>query len=233
MKKTLPFLLPLALCAATADGAVLLRYTFDTDQGNPGNAGTFSPTTDATGTTGSAITFGAGALASSISTATPGSTGNRHMNLTRGATVASTQATARSTDTYGQFTITADSGYTLNLRNQIVSFDLAKGGNDGNRQIFLDVSLDAFASFTNVGGPTSAISNTAFNGVSYNLPDTAAYENLGPGSTVTFRLYTFADASNRSVRVDNLTVNGTAVIPEPSAALLVTLGGLFLLRRKR
>ena len=33
--------------------------------------------------------------------------------------------------------------------------------------------------------------------------------------------------------LDNLSINGTAVIPEPSAALLGTLGGLLLLRRRR
>lgn len=64
----------------------------------------------------------------------------------------------------------------------------------------------------------------------------SAFEGLTAGSSVEFRIY-FGDNStsnDRIHRIDNLTVNGSAVIPEPGTVslVLVAAGALFFLRKR-
>lgn len=160
-----------------------------------------------------------------------------------GGTTTTTQAAARTNSAFGQFTLTIDPTYTLNLRNQAVTFELAKGGTAGTRQIFVDVSLDGFTTVTPngtttfaVGGPTVAASNTAYQSVSYLLPDLEAFQSIS--SSVAFRFYSFHNGTNLSVRVDDIIVNGSvSSIPEPSSfgfiAGMLVLPAAMLRRRRR
>ena len=224
---------------AQSKAAIIAKFNFDTDEGNVGDAGTFAMNSTAANVTSTGFSFGSGASTSSTNSAAPASTTDFSTILLIGGSTTTSQATARANNAYGQFTLDANPTYSLNLRNQALTFELAKGGASGTRQIFVEMSLDGFATLTpdsvntfTVGGPTTATDNTAFQSVSYTMPDVVALESLA--GAVTFRFYSFHNGTNLSVRLDDVIVNGS-VIPEPSAPLMLisSLGTCALLRRRR
>jgi len=65
------------------------------------------------------------------------------------------------------------------------------------------------------------------------LPGGTAYSGEAFGSQSLIRFIYDTQNDNRSIFIDNLVVTTTAPIPEPTAALLGSLGALLLLRRRR
>ena len=214
--------------SSLSPAALLASYDF-----TPGSGATngYNPSFTITGVDASAIGFTGSTANQNLSTGGP-SGATQHLNFGRGVAASTDAASARTNNVFAEFTLTASSNYLLTLRNQPLTFDLAYGGSAGMRNIFLDVSLDNFATFTNVGGPTEA--GATFASVPYTLPDTVAFENLTSATPVGFRFYSFATSSGQTVRIDNVDINGSAtLVPEPSAILLGLLGALPLLRRRR
>lgn len=120
------------------------------------------------------------------------------------ANVVSTNlADALANDTYMTFTITADTGYTLDLDS--LDFGAYPGGGTPR----------AFAVYSSVGGFTegsellSVSYNAAATGVnsySIDLSSLSGYDNL---STVEFRYYVQVENTGRSINLSNFSVTGT------------------------
>lgn len=128
-------------------------------------------------------------------------------------------------DTYVTFTITADSGYVLNL--DTLSFGAYPGGGTPR----------AFAVYSSVGGFTEGnellsvsynATATGVNPYSIDLSGLGGYENL---STVEFRYYVQAENTGRSINLSDITVTGT--IPEPASISLLLFGGVGALAFRR
>lgn len=145
------------------------------------------------------------------------------------------QALALSGNSYFTFTLTPGAGITLDLTT--LTFDTLYNNagtsvaNAVAATYFLRYSGDSFganigASFTENYQDTSAGTATA------RSVDLSALNDITTATE--FRIYIYDGSSNlnRTVRLDNVVLNAT-VIPEPSAALLGSLGLLALLRRRR
>lgn len=69
------------------------------------------------------------------------------------------------------------------------------------------------------------------------VQDTVNFTDFTSEDAVEFRLYSYnvtAGGANGGVRFDDIVLNGnTALVPEPSSALLLALAGLGILRRRR
>jgi len=138
--------------------------------------------------------------------------------------------------TYISFTITADSGYQLDLDQ--LDFDYHFQQSQG-------VTTDkvAFEVRSSVDGFASAIPGTyEENPADQSTPLQAASLALTGGSydgltSVEFRLYATNDTEsifNDIVRWDNIVVTGDApLVPEPGSLALMGLGGLCVMRRRR
>lgn len=145
---------------------------------------------------------------------------------------------------YFEFSITPDAGTAVDLTS--LTFNAAKGGSTGTRGFFVRSSADAYAgTLAALGAPTALVAND----VGYNLAtgrptytavtidlSAPAFQNLTPGTPLTFRFFTFASTSGNSVDIDDLSINGTVVVgtPDPSALLLpAAAAGPALLGRRR
>jgi len=139
---------------------------------------------------------------------------------------------ATSTDWLG-FTISANSGYQLNLQNLSFAYAFSfNGGTAPTGPATFDVrsSLDNYASSISVlTASVGAVNVVNWSNASIVLTD-AAYQNL---SAITFRIF-LNDGSNVKadsyLRLDTVALTGAAsVVPEPSTyAVLAGLAGLVL-----
>jgi len=216
-------LMPACLAAAisTAPAATLAKYTFDTVTNNTPVAAT---TTDSRATVS---TIDANVPFTSTTTASPGS--GRAITITM-SNIDDDFATPH----YYEFTLTpAAPGQALQLTNLTFAFNVSAAGaaNVSSYQLRYN-DLSGTAGFITVGTTAEATGTTPVQ-ANFDLSG-IAFSNLTAG--ITFRLDvkdSGSTASNASVRLDDLTVNGE-VIPEPSsAALLLGAAGAFLLRRRR
>ena len=104
-------------------------------------------------------------------------------------------------DKYIQFTVTANTGLTLNLSS--LTFDAARGGNAVPRGWALLSDVDGFTNYIDTQDvPTVRNVLTSF---SVDLSD-ASFQKL---TEVTFRIYTYVPGSGQSIEYDNITLNGT------------------------
>ena len=130
-------------------------------------------------------------------------------------------ASTASTD-YFSFTVTANSGYILNLSGTgALTFQFARGGSFSGNQFKWVVrsSLDSFSANLASGATTTS---RAWNTASVNLG--TAFDSQ---SSVTFRIYVFdGGASGNSVYgyLDNVTLNGVSAVPEPANVALAIFG---------
>lgn len=164
-------------------------------------------------------------------------TDERIMRFVNGPAGANTQQGALDRNLYVGFSLTPLGGSQLDLTT--LSFDAWSANITQRRTFFVRYSLDGFASFTEVIGPTVAPA-------SGDAP-TAATANInltGITGTIDFRIYGYnadgtslgSTASNRGLQYDNIVVNGTtAMVPEPASLSLLAVGliGLGVRHRRR
>ena len=131
---------------------------------------------------------------------------------------------------YLEFTIVPDAGYAISLTN----FDFGvRSTSTGAQAYTLRSSADAYA--------TDIFSGTIANNGTWSLKDNTftAFNSTVDGGSVTFRLFghggTGSPASGTiNTRFDDFTVELNAVaIPEPSRAILLGLGSIGLIFRRR
>jgi len=139
-----------------------------------------------------------------------------------------------------EFTLTADTGKTLDLTNLTFSWQAAINNQTDilsfGYQLFASANGGSYASVGSAG--TKSVSNALALSTDWGTitSENIDINSLDGANTVTFRLAmnnpnnTGAGSYVQFFR--NITVNGT-VVPEPSAALLGGLGLLALMRRRR
>ncbi|MFA9478959.1 PEP-CTERM sorting domain-containing protein [Phycisphaerales bacterium AB-hyl4] len=139
-------------------------------------------------------------------------------------------------DLYGEFEITVDSGWQMNLSSLDIGMQLSRGADTESFTVHLRSSLDNFAediAATTLGGDGSV--NVVNGSGSFDLSD-AAFQALT--DSVTFRMYMVTDIGSRTdgsqyVRImPDVVLNGT-VVPEPGTLGLAALGSVFVLGRCR
>lgn len=139
---------------------------------------------------------------------------------------------------YVGFTVTADSGFTLDLTSLSFNYWATRGAprsSDYTETVSVRTSVDGFAA--DLSGTYSLnpfTSNGAVQSASFDLTG-ASFQGL---SSFEVRIYQVINDTvnefNDISRTDNVLLEGSvSVIPEPSAALLGGLGLLALLRRRR
>lgn len=205
-------LIPATLIAAanTVSAVVLAEYEFNDS---------YAATTTETGVIASVVTAGSGASAVFSGTSASGISGDKSLavqNLTTGS-----ESAAVSGNEYIEFTLSADTGYTLNLSNLTV--DLQRSNSPGAASDwFVRSSLDSYASTIGTNSSAIPVFSDPFANFEIDLSG-AAFQGLT--SDVTFRLYGYGGANtNSSLRHDNLVINGSAVIPEPASAATLLVG---------
>jgi hypothetical protein len=186
------------LLVAPAQGA-LVEYTFS------GTPGSLAPTILNPNTNSSNVSF-------SGSVSNNGATD--FLNLSGWS--ATTEAGAFAAGDFLSFTLNANPGYHLNLG--ALSWYWSDGFGPGG-QGFVRTSIDGFS--TNLFGPAIApASGLAFEVVFLNDP---SFQGI---SSLEVRFYGFASSSSKQIHFDNIKINGTAEVPEPSVTGMLLLGGL-------
>lgn len=218
----------LVLVSVGAHAAVLVQYDFtNTFTNNNTNTASSAASTTVANTTASA--FATNGMVGVRSTSSPSSTGNPSFAVT-------TTQMGGSIDTneYLNFSLSADSGYVLNLSS--LSFAVANAGSAPlpNGQWQVRSSLDNYA--TSLGTFSSNTTTSTFETKSVSLTG-SQFQNL---SSIQFRFYLWdlnnSNIGTKALRTDTVTLEGAVVvIPEPSsiALLLGGVGMLVCLRRLR
>ena len=190
--------------------AQLVRYEF------PGSV--FSPTVTNGGVTASNIN-GTGSQAS----VDPGATlpNSVFLNVNpSGQSVADTAAAAVAGNRFLEFSLTAASGFALNLTS--LTFDAANGGTSTPRGYVLRSSVDGFSSDISSALTTTVNPNLSSFDVTLGGPDF-----VGLTGTTSFRLYGFTPATGAGIFFDNIRVRGVTVVsaaPEPGSLALLLVG---------
>lgn len=173
--------------------------------------------------------------------------GSSDMAFIRGDSLTTTDSGAYTNGDYFQFTVTPEAGVTLNLTTLTFSYGGSNSGTGSTAfttYFFLrtdaganadDFSTDLGSSFSLSRGITGATSNNQMGNTSPALNLSGAdFQNIT--TPVTFRIYAYtSDSANGKInRIDTVILNGTVVVPEPSAAVigLMSLGTLTLLRKR-
>lgn len=211
--------LSLPIAAPLANAAVLLNYISVDSTSNS----TIAATNVVSGITATALAAGAGITAN---------TGSSYNWNNWNETTASDALTAGDLFSWG-FEVTSSSA-TVNLSDLGVRYDRSNTG-PTNVEIAYSKNGGAFSTiFTDVSVNASGEENTIL------LSSITPLQNLIEGDAVTFRLVGWgASSSAGTFDLENtanfgntaLVINGS--IPEPTAALLGSLGMLGLLRRRR
>lgn len=214
------FLIPLLtflVCISQSSAAILVRYQFGTN---------LNPTSTDLLATASAL----------------GGTGTLRSN--GGYALQSPQAVNSG---YMQFTLTADSGYFLDLSDVAFQYDFLQTGGTASTvtgTFAVQYSLDGFATAGITLTSPQASYSSASNGVeaSPTFGSDAVFNLTGIANTssISFRIMLSNDGSldtnQYRYAIDNLTVNGAMVaVPEPASISLLIFGltGIVLSRRGR
>jgi hypothetical protein len=233
-----------------AGAAVLATYNFSgTATGNVFDSTSLTTQLDASGldvnVSASRIVQGADATIAYYTSSTGAPAGAPYLSVFPGnstvnaggaaGTALTTAAAAVAADSYFTFTLTANSGYLLNLSS--LTFDTARGGS-GTRGFALQTSATGFSTDSstniNLAGVVSAGTSTSvtttrptYTPIVLDLSG-ASYQGL---SSLTLRIFSFSGAVSSSVDYDNIVFNGTAAaaVPEPAVWSSLILGFSLLL----
>jgi len=216
------FVLVSVVMTIQSQAAILASYDFN-DNALDGTTLDLSASTTATFVTASDFTGGLGFATTTVTAFT-----SEGLGLDNGT--GQNMGNAIANNQFFAFTLTAATGTTINLDSLV--FDVGRSPNGAN-DFFIRSSVDMFA--TDIFFGNQAITQTVAN---QNIDLTASsFDGL---SSIEFRIFfddrqSNANGSNGTF-VDNVVVNGTVVVPEPSTALLLLgfgLGLSTLFRRKR
>jgi hypothetical protein len=141
-------------------------------------------------------------------------------------------ATTSSSSDYISFGVSANAGNQLNLAT--LKFFLLETNND-NAVFSVYYSTNSFTDSALLGTANTAIPESYGSAFSFDLSTIAALQSVPSSSAVGFRIYV-ADGTQssggRSLRFDDIIIEGT-VVPEPSAlAAMASLSPLALRRRR-
>ncbi len=248
----------LAAMAVSAHGATL--FEFGIGNGVTGNGESIStawtlgtPTTQATGftlVTGSVdlganmsngnTTIGwkvANNLGSAVSPGVPGlstHTGALEDDFFYRGHDAANLEDAIDNEDYVSFAITVDTGYELTLNGY--QFDIWRNGTGAVDGYTVFHGLNGFTA-TGTGEGTATGMGTGIGNIVSVGSQTGLNVTYNQGDVIEFRIYGYADSAgtaNGTTHLDEVRLYGTvSAIPEPSAALLGSIGLLALLRRRR
>jgi hypothetical protein len=224
------------LAMSHSHAAVIAEYNF--------TGGLDASTADAN-VTANTVTSGAG-ISGAGESGWSGSTGTFYAQAYATSTTSISVATAISANDYLSVTVGVDSGYYMDLDSFTLDYGYTNnngpfGAKDLKAYIFSSVDgfVDAGDILTSRTNSTTVTDNSVqFPGSSPNMTvDLSAYNYVWSGGEIEFRIYLADDTNNGAYvhRIDDVTLNGTvAVVPEPSSTVLLGLGGLaVLMRRKR
>ena len=159
-------------------------------------------------------------------------TGNAYTPFDETATTAISFATAVANDDYFSFTFAADSGYVANFTSLSFDYGYSRLGaiyGDKKQKAYITSSIDNHATILGsmeITGTDTSDSVVYSGTVSADLSG-LVFQDIG--SSTEFRIY-LADTSGHvgyKHRIDNVTLNGTVVVPEPGTYAL--MGGLLAL----
>jgi len=210
-----------ALALSSQAQVLIAEYTFENPTGN-------LPSLESTDTETftNAGTFGTGAF--NLATTTQTAFTSEGLGLADGT--AENLGNAIGNDQFFTFSINAVDGATFSLDN--ISFDVGRTPN-GAQDFFLFSSVGGFT----IGADIATALNVGTGGssISFDFTD-SSFDDL---EEVEFRVYvdqrTSNSGSSSGTFLDNVLVNAvvTEPIPEPSASMLLGLGGLALLSRRK
>lgn len=139
------------------------------------------------------------------------------------------QAAAFANDAYWTFTVTPDSGFSMDLES--LTFDLLTRNSIRPIGYYLASSVDGFD--TPIGSAVNDLHQADWDTKTFDLSG-SQYQGLT--DPVEFRLYQWdqglGGSSGSAWNFDNVTLNGD-VVPEPASLALLSAGGLLMLVRRR
>jgi len=222
-------LLSCVVSADPAKAAVVANFEFN--GGSFGSPDLVSTDTDLD-STASDLGSGAGFVLNSSGAGLPA---RSLFNITADAAV---EATAITDGDYYTFTVTPVTGL-LNLSSLTFEFQRDNVAGISTYSIRSDAGGDNFATQLVEETINGTIGGTTAGGVEFfpqsaSLGSIAALQGLNSATELRLYLYGSTSGTNPGIRIDNLQLNGTVVIPEPSSfAMLLGSGAVMLRRRKR
>ncbi|PPD45283.1 MAG: hypothetical protein CTY16_10305 [Methylobacter sp.] len=201
----------LLLGLSSVEAAVIVQYPFTTDL-NPSVLGTGVQSSSYDG--------------SNLSNSYIGDDGYGNVLEAYPSLGSTSYGSAETNNSFFSIAVTASGGNYLNLGT--LQFEVGKGGNSDPRGYFIRSSVDGFASdlFSTLlpSGTQQAPGLQTID-----LSSLSIFQNL---SSIDFRFYVFTPSpSGNSVDFRNLELSSSN-LPEPSALLLMMIGGLYLAGRR-
>jgi hypothetical protein len=224
-------LLALGSSISSSHAATLVSYEFlDND------------VTQTTGTaTGSDVSYGSftgGGAGGTLGTSSASDSLYVRTSATGAAAAdADTLAKAITLNNYATFTLTNTTGETVDLTNLTFDIYFTAGGTTNTYGLYVMSDAAAFTAGNELGSVVYDTTVSAAPATATQITTgLSGLADLATSDTIDFRIYFVdnIDSVDPIFRVDNITVNGdVAAVPEPSSTVLLGLGGLALILRRR